>query len=88
MTARTAIMVACKPEERQTARMIEFLFITENAYTKEEFLEAECHLLVSIDFNVHRLTSCIFIHRYARVSLSLISMLFETFSSHLLIFMK
>ncbi|BHF61496.1 G2/mitotic-specific cyclin-B3 [Sparganum proliferum] len=67
LMACAAIMVACKHEERQMPKMSDFLYITDNAYTKDEFIEAEQRLLVSIDFNVHRPNPYVFLRRYARV---------------------
>ncbi|VDL91826.1 unnamed protein product [Schistocephalus solidus] len=67
LMACAAIMVACKHEERQMPKMNDFLYITDNAYTKDEFIEAEQRLLVSIDFNVHRPNPYVFLRRYARV---------------------
>ncbi|VDN11517.1 unnamed protein product, partial [Dibothriocephalus latus] len=69
LMACAAIMVACKHEERQMPKMNDFLYITDNAYTKEEFIEAEQRLLVSIDFNVHRPNPYVFLRRYARVDI-------------------
>ncbi|CAL8086088.1 unnamed protein product [Calicophoron daubneyi] len=67
LMACAAIMVACKHEERQMPQMSEFLYITDNAYTKEEFCEAERRLLTAIDFAVHRPNPYVFLRRYARV---------------------
>ncbi|CAH8509724.1 unnamed protein product [Schistosoma rodhaini] len=67
LMACAAIMVACKHEERQMPHLNEFLYITDNAYTKEEFIEAERRLLVAIDFAVHRPNPYVFLRRYARV---------------------
>ncbi|VDQ16502.1 unnamed protein product [Trichobilharzia regenti] len=67
MMACAAIMVACKHEERQMPHLNEFMYITDNAYTKDEFIEAERRLLVAIDFAVHRPNPYVFLRRYARV---------------------
>ncbi|KAH8862008.1 G2/mitotic-specific cyclin-B3 [Schistosoma japonicum] len=67
LMACAAIMVACKHEERQMSHLNEFLYITDNAYTKEEFIEAERRLLNAIDFAVHRPNPYVFLRRYARV---------------------
>ncbi|CAH8480700.1 unnamed protein product [Schistosoma turkestanicum] len=67
LMACAAIMVACKHEERQMPHLNEFLYITDNAYTKEEFIEAERRLLIAIDFAVHRPNPYVFLRRYARV---------------------
>ncbi|CAH8496035.1 unnamed protein product [Heterobilharzia americana] len=65
--ACAAVMVACKHEERQMPQLNEFLYITDNAYTKEEFIEAERRLLTAVDFAVHRPNPYVFLRRYARV---------------------
>ncbi|VDP87551.1 unnamed protein product [Echinostoma caproni] len=67
LMACAAIMVACKHEERQMPQLSEFLYITDSAYTKEEFIEAERRFLVAIDFAVHRPNPYVFLRRYARV---------------------
>ncbi|CAH8841393.1 unnamed protein product [Trichobilharzia szidati] len=67
LMACAAIMVACKHEERQMPHLNEFMYITDNAYTKDEFIEAERRLLVAIDFAVHRPNPYVFLRRYARV---------------------
>lgn len=65
--ACAAIMVACKHEERQMPNLNEFMYITDNAYTKDAFIDAERCLLVAIDFAVHRPNPYVFLRRYARV---------------------
>ncbi|KAA0200178.1 G2/mitotic-specific cyclin-B3 [Fasciolopsis buskii] len=67
LMACAAIMIACKHEERQMPQLSEFLYITDSAYTKEEFIEAERRFLVAIDFAVHRPNPYVFLRRYARV---------------------
>ncbi|VEL19314.1 unnamed protein product [Protopolystoma xenopodis] len=73
LMACAAIMIACKHEERQVPQLSEFLYITDNAYAKDEFLDAERRLLMTIDFAVHRPNPYIFLRRYARVTIFYLS---------------
>ncbi|VDD77590.1 unnamed protein product [Mesocestoides corti] len=65
--ACAAILVACKQEEHWIPTMAELRYLTNNAYTCRQFVEAELHFLMSIDFNVHRPNPYFFLQRYYRV---------------------
>ncbi|KAF7232523.1 hypothetical protein EG68_11191, partial [Paragonimus skrjabini miyazakii] len=67
LMACAAIMVACKHEESKMPQLTEFLYITDGAYKREEFIDAERRLLIAIDFAVHRPNPYVFLRRYARV---------------------
>ncbi|TGZ57865.1 hypothetical protein CRM22_009825 [Opisthorchis felineus] len=67
LMACAAIMIACKHEESKMPQLTEFLYITDGAYRREEFITAERRLLAAIDFAVHRPNPYVFLRRFARV---------------------
>lgn len=48
----TAMLIACKYEEIYPPIVKDFVYITDNAYTKEEILEMERKILQTLDFNI------------------------------------
>ena len=48
----TAMLIACKYEEIYPPIVRDFVYITDNAYTKEEILEMERKMLQVLDFNI------------------------------------
>ena len=48
----TAMLIACKYEEIYPPIVKDFVYITNNAYTKEEILEMERKMLQALDFNI------------------------------------
>jgi G2/mitotic-specific cyclin-B, other len=48
----TAMLIACKYEEIYPPIVKDFVYITDNAYTKEEILEQERKMLVALDFDI------------------------------------
>ena len=48
----TAMLIACKYEEIYPPIVKDFVYITDNAYTKEEILEMERKMLQTLDFNI------------------------------------
>jgi len=46
-----SIMIACKQEEIYSPSIKDFVFITDNAYTKQEIFEMEYHILKILEFN-------------------------------------
>lgn len=48
----TAMLVACKYEEIYPPIVKDFVYITDNAYTKEEILVMERKMLQTLDFNI------------------------------------
>ena len=63
----TAMLIACKYEEIYPPIVKDFVYITDNAYTKEEILEMEREMLMALDFDI-QITSCYrFLERYAKI---------------------
>jgi hypothetical protein len=48
----TAMLIACKYEEIYPPIVKDFVYITDNAYTKEEILEMEGEMLQTLDFDI------------------------------------
>lgn len=48
----TAMLIACKYEEIYPPIVKDFVYITDNAYTKEEILEMEKNMLQALDFDI------------------------------------
>jgi cyclin B len=48
----TAMLIACKYEEIYPPIVKDFVYITDNAYTKEEILSMERKILTTLDFNI------------------------------------
>jgi len=47
----SSIMIACKQEEIYSPSIRDFVFITDNAYTKQEIFEMEYQILKTLEFN-------------------------------------
>jgi cyclin B len=47
-----ALLITTKYEEIYPPNLKDFVYITDNAYTKEEILEMECDILCVLDFNL------------------------------------
>ncbi len=48
----TAMLIACKYEEIYPPIVKDFVYITDNAYSKEEILEMERRMLQTLDFDI------------------------------------
>jgi len=48
----TAMLIACKYEEIYPPIVKDFVYITDNAYTKEEILTMERSILQTLDFDI------------------------------------
>ncbi len=48
----TAMLIACKYEEIYPPIVKDFVYITDNAYSKEEILEMERKMLQTLDFDI------------------------------------
>ena len=46
------MLIACKYEEIYPPIVKDFVYITDNAYTKEEILSMERKMLQTLDFNI------------------------------------
>ena len=48
----TAMMIACKHEEIDLPKMEDFIYITDNAYTKEDIVNLEFEILIALNFEL------------------------------------
>ncbi|CAK9051719.1 Cyclin-A1-1 (G2/mitotic-specific cyclin-A1-1) (CycA1 [Durusdinium trenchii] len=64
-----AMFVASKFEEIDPPRASDFVYITDNTYTKDELLQMECHMLSSLEFQVVVPTAAHFINHMVKANL-------------------
>jgi cyclin B len=62
------MLIACKYEEIYPPIVKDFVYITDNAYQKEEILEMERKMLSTLDFNIQTTSSFRFLERYCKVA--------------------
>ena len=65
----TAVLIASKFDSRLCPQINSFLYVCDNAYSKEEMISMEKTILSTIDFNLGIPLSYRFLRRYARVNL-------------------
>jgi cyclin B len=63
----TAMLIACKYEEIYPPIVKDFVYITDNAYTKEDILEQERKMLYALDFDIQITSAYRFLERYAKI---------------------
>ena len=64
----TAMLIASKYEEIYAPIVKDFVYITDNAYTKAEILEMERKMLSTLDFNIQIVSTWVFLQRYWKVA--------------------
>lgn len=64
----TAMLIASKYEEIYAPIVKDFVYITDNAYTKEEILHMEMQMLHTLDFEVNMTSSFRFLERFTKVA--------------------
>lgn len=62
------MLIACKYEEIYPPIVKDFVYITDNAYTKEEILSMERDMLQALDFNIQITSSYRFLERFSKVA--------------------
>ena len=60
----TAMYLACKYEEVYFPEAKDFIYVTDNAYTKNEMLELEGKIIKKLEFNFNQTSSLRFLERY------------------------
>lgn len=63
-----AMLVASKFEEINPPEVNDFVYITDNAYTKEQVLHMECKMLAALGFEVAKPTICHFLDKLQRAN--------------------
>lgn len=61
------MLIACKYEEIYPPIVKDFVYITDNAYTKEEILEMERMMLYALQFDIQITSSYRFLERYSAI---------------------
>lgn len=61
------MLIACKYEEIYPPIVKDFVYITDNAYTKEEILEQERLMLVCLQFDIQMTSSYRFLERFSKI---------------------
>jgi hypothetical protein len=62
----TAMLIASKYEEIHCPEISDFVFITDNSYTKPQIIEMEIHMLKALNFSIHRPFSLTFLRRFSK----------------------
>lgn len=61
------MLISTKYEEIYPPTVKDFVYITDNAYTREEVLEMECDILQTLDFDIQQTSAYRFLERYTKV---------------------
>jgi G2/mitotic-specific cyclin-B, other len=62
------MFIACKYEEIYSPELKDFVYVCDNAYSKEQILECEGHIIRSLDFDLTQTSSLRFLERYRSLS--------------------
>jgi len=62
-----AMLISTKYEEIYPPTVKDFVYITDNAYSKEEILTMEFDILQTLDFDIQQTSSYRFLERYTKV---------------------
>jgi G2/mitotic-specific cyclin-B, other len=63
-----ALLIATKYEEIYPPTVKDFIFVTKNAYKRNEILEMERHILFNLEFTIQETSSYRFLERYSKVA--------------------
>ena len=63
----TAMLIASKYEEIYPPIVTDFVYITDNAYTREEILKMEERMLIGLQFGIHYTSPCRFLERFLQL---------------------
>ncbi|KAL1512786.1 hypothetical protein ABEB36_002316 [Hypothenemus hampei] len=63
-----ALMVACKYEEIYLPDISDFVYVSDNAFTKKQLFEMELDIVKKLDFRVNYPISIFFLRRYNRIA--------------------
>ncbi|CAG2064682.1 unnamed protein product, partial [Timema podura] len=64
----SAMFVACKYEEMCSPDVQDFVYISDNAYSKEQILKMEQHILMKLEFKLGRPVPLHFLRRFSRAA--------------------
>jgi hypothetical protein len=66
----TAMLIASKYEEIYAPEIRDFVYVTDKAYTRDDILRKEYHILTTLDFDVTFTSSFRFLERYCKLNKS------------------
>eukprot|EP00347_Sterkiella_histriomuscorum_P012476 403368431 len=66
----SALLISTKYEEIYPPTVKDLVYITDNAYTKDEILQMESNILVALDFSIQQNSQYRFLERYCKVTKS------------------
>lgn len=64
----TSLFIAAKYEEIYPPELKEFVYVTDNAYTKTDVLEMEGQIISTLDFNLLSISPLRFLERHSRIA--------------------
>lgn len=64
----TAMLIASKYEEIYAPEVKDFVYITDNAYTRQDIFECECQMLSRLEFNITCPSAYRFLERFTKVA--------------------
>ena len=63
-----ALLIATKYEEIYPPTIKDFIYLTDNAYTRQEVLKMESEILFHVDFNISQNSPYRFLERYSKIA--------------------
>ncbi len=64
MVGVTALFIACKYEEIYPPELKDFVYVTDNAYTKQEVIDMEGKIIQALEFNITTPSPIRFLERF------------------------
>ena len=68
LVAVAALLIASKYEEIYVADLNDFVFICDSAFTREEILDMERSILITLEFDLTFFSSYRFLQRFAKIA--------------------
>jgi len=68
LVGASSLLIATKYEEIYPPTVKDFLYVTDNAYTKKELLEMEFKIIFALQFQITETSSFRFLERYSKIA--------------------
>lgn len=68
LVGASSLLIATKYEEIYPPTVKDFLYVTDNAYTKKELLEMEYKIIFALQFQITETSSFRFLERYSKIA--------------------
>jgi cyclin B len=68
LVGSTALFIACKFDERNPPLLDDFLYICDDAYSRDELMDMERQILITLDFDIGMPLSYRFVRRFAKAT--------------------